>query len=153
MNHVWTRYDALLLKKKEVSWNDWYFQFILVFEILLWSARLNKLHWDYFWRRNISFMNFDISHSWKYIDMYQILNNLVIRISLELIWGIRHTFASVIHNYCKIRTNDTFVLLHFCTTTTVIYFKSVRSHHGGHKLLHGILCNILFLKKSFFENI
>ena len=139
MNHVWTRYDALLLKKKEVSWNDWYFQFNLVFEILLWSARLNKLNWDYFWRRNISFMNFGISHSWKYID--------------KLIWGISHTLASIRHNYWKIRKYDTFVLLHFCTTTTAIYSKSVRSHHGGHKLLHGIQCNILFLKKSFFENI
>ena len=134
MNHVWIRFDALLLKKKEDSWNDWYFQFDLVFETILWSARSNDLSWNFF-SEEIYFLCI-----WVYL-MFEI----------ESI--IRHTLASVIHNYYKIRKNDTFVLLHFCTTTTVIYFKSVRSHHGDHKLLHGILCNILFWKKSFFENI
>ena len=134
----WIMYEYVMTRYcwKRKRWNDWYFQFNLVFEISLWSARWNKLNWDYFWWINISFMHFGI-----------------IRISLELIWGISHTLASIRHNYWKIRKYNTFVLLHFCTTTTAIYSKSVRSHHGGHKLLHGIQCNILFLKKSFFENI
>ena len=128
MNHVWKCYDAQLLKKKEEYWNDWYFQFNLVYETLLCSASSNKLNWNNFWRISISFMHFGISHVWKYIDI------------------------SIMRNYCELKKRI-FVLLHFCATTTVIYFKSVWSHHWGHKLLHSILWHILFLQKSFFENI
>ena len=127
MNTFWRT-----IVEKERRFVEW-----LVFSIWFsfWNNTLEcKIKWielKFFWRRNIFLMYLGISHVWNWID----------------------TLASVIHNYYKIRKNDTFALLHFCTTTTVIYFKSVRSHHGGHKLLHGILCNILFLKKSFFENI